>query len=186
MTTPIEWERDLAEAKGRSLRERKPILIEVIKDPCRGCRKLEAATFSDDRVAQAIAGRFVPLRIDLFRDPRDIVRPLDVIWTPTVLFADRRGDVHYRSVNFLPPDLFLTMLDIGEAQVDMYWSRTDHAIELLRGAYERDPEGLLAPEVLYWWGTAIYLKTHSDPETYEVWDFLRSQFPDSLWAVRVP
>src|SRR5699024_11161715 len=33
MTTGIEWERDIEVAKARSLRERKPILIDVIKDP---------------------------------------------------------------------------------------------------------------------------------------------------------
>jgi tetratricopeptide (TPR) repeat protein len=143
-------------------------------------------TYPDARVVAAVTSRFVPLRLDLFRDPREVVRPLNVIWTPTILFADRRGTVHYRSLNFLPPDLFLTLLDLGEAWVDLHWSRTDHAIELLRGAYERDPDGALAPEVLYRLGIAVYLKTRSDPEMYKVWDILRARFPDSIWAARVP
>jgi hypothetical protein len=29
----VEWERDFAVAKNRALRERKPILIDVMKDP---------------------------------------------------------------------------------------------------------------------------------------------------------
>ncbi len=115
-----------------------------------------------------------------------MIRPLNVLWTPTILFADRRGDVHYRNVNFLPPELFLTLLDIGEAHVDLHWSRTDHAISLLRETFERDPEGLLAPEALYWWGIAVYLKTHSNDEMYQVWDVLRERFPDSIWTQRVP
>lgn len=143
-------------------------------------------TYPDARVAQAIAERFVPLRLDLFRDPREVLRPLNVIWTPTILFADRRGDVHYRNINFLPPDLYLTLLDIGEANVDLRWSRTDHALALLSGAYERDPDNLLAPEVLYWWGVAVYLKTRSNAKMYEVWDVLRERFPDSIWTQRVP
>lgn len=143
-------------------------------------------TYPDARVAAAIADRFVPLKLDLFQDPRDVLRPLNVIWTPTILFADRRGVVHYRNLNFLPPDLFLTLLDLGESSVDVRWSRPDHAIHLLRGAYERDPDGALAPEVLYRWGIAVYLKTHSNDAMYAVWDVLRERFPDSVWAARVP
>ncbi|HET9015450.1 MAG TPA: hypothetical protein VFN57_07630 [Thermomicrobiaceae bacterium] len=143
-------------------------------------------TYPDATVVEAVEARFVPLVLDLFRDPREVVRPLDVIWTPTILFADRRGDVHYRNLNFLGPRLFLTLLDLGEAAVDLRWSRTDHAIALLRGAVERDPDGLLAPEVLYHWGIAVYLKTHSNPEMYRVWDVLRERFPDSIWSARVP
>lgn len=143
-------------------------------------------TYPDPAVSAAITARFVPLRLDLFRDPRAVLRPLDVIWTPTILFADRRGDVHYRSVNFLPPPLFLTLLDLGEAQVDLRWSRTDHAIALLARAYARDPDGALAPEVLYWWGISIYLKTHDNDAMYDVWRLLRARFPGSVWAARVP
>ncbi len=143
-------------------------------------------TYPDARVIEAVESRFVPLQLDLFADPRQVLRPLDVIWTPTILFADRRGTVHYQSVNFLPPDLFLTLLDIGEAHVAMRWARTDEAIELLRRAYERDADGPLAPEALYWWGVAVYLKTHSNDELYRVWGRLLDRFPGSIWAARVP
>lgn len=78
-------------------------------------------TYPDARVQAAIADRFVPLRLDLFKD-RGVVRPLNVIWTPTLLIADRRGVVHYRSINFLPPDDFLAMLDIGEAKTCLRWA----------------------------------------------------------------
>lgn len=143
-------------------------------------------TYPDASVIEAVNERFVPLKLDLFQSPREVIRPLNVLWTPTIVFADRRGTPHYRNVNFLPPDLFLTLLDIGEANVDLHWSRTDHAISLLSGAYEREPDSLLAPEVLYWWGIAVYLKTHSDDEMYRVWDQLRERFPDSIWTQRVP
>ncbi|HEX7101702.1 MAG TPA: thioredoxin family protein, partial [Nitrolancea sp.] len=74
----------------------------------------------------------------------------------------------------------------GEANVDIHWSRVDHAIELLSASYERNSDSLLASELLYWWGIAVYLKTHSDPEMYKVWDVLRERFPDSIWTQRVP
>lgn len=137
-------------------------------------------------MSREISERFVPLRLDLFRSPREVVRPLDVIWTPTTLFADRRLAVHYRSLNYLAPRQYLTALDIGEAEVDLRWSRTEHAISLLRRAEERDPSGPLAAEALYRRGIATYLLTHSNPAMYEVWDDLRQRFPESEWALRVP
>jgi hypothetical protein len=143
-------------------------------------------TYPDARVARELTERFVLLKLDLFKSPRPVMRPLNVIWTPTLLFADRRGTVHYRSVNFLPPDLFLTLLDIGESHVDLRWSRADQAIERLQAAFERDPENALAPEVLYWWGIGVYLKTRSNSRMYEVWDVLHERFPDSIWTARVP
>lgn len=148
--------------------------------------KLDTVTYPDARVAAEVGERFVPLKLNLFTDPRDVLRPLNVLWTPTILFADRRGVVHYRNLNFLPPELFLALLDLGQARVDLAWSRTDHAIALLRGAYERDPDGAFAPEVLYRWGIAVYLKTRDDAPMYQIWDILRARFPESIWAARVP
>ena len=128
----------------------------------------------------------MPLKLHLFESPREVVRPLDVIWTPTLLFADRKLAAHYTSLNFLPPRHFLTLLDIGEAEVDLRWSRGTHADELLAHAYQRDPDGPFAAEALYRRGIAVYLLTHSNPEMYAVWDELRARFPDSIWAHRVP
>jgi hypothetical protein len=137
-------------------------------------------------VASEVSERFVALRLDLFRSPREAVRPLNVIWTPTLLFADRRMVVHYRSLNFLPPQHFLTLLDIGEAEIDLRWSRAEHAIELLRRAEARDPDGPFAAEAIYRRGIATYLLTRSNPDMYAVWDELPRRFPASEWTQRVP
>ena len=142
-------------------------------------------TYPDARVQTAIADRFVPLRLDLFKD-RAIVRPLNVIWTPTLLIADRRGIVHFRNVNFLPPDDFLDMLDIGEANTRLRWAEYDRAIALLAVVTDRQPGGVFAAEAIYWRGIAVYLKTHSNAEMYRVWQEILDRFPESVWAKRVP
>lgn len=137
-------------------------------------------------MARAVSERFVPLKLDLFKGPREVTRPLNVIWTPTILFADRRLVVHYRSLNFLPPRHFLTLLHIGEGEVDLRWSRTEQAIGNFRSAVTLDPDGPFAAEALYRLGIATYLLTHSNDAMYQVWDTLRERFPDSVWAQRVP
>ncbi len=141
-------------------------------------------TFSDERVRAAIAERFVPLSLDLFRDPREWVRPLGVLWTPTVLFLDCRGAVRYASPDFLPPDLFLDLLDLGEGHVALHWARFGEAQQLFRRVAQREPATPWAPEAFYWWGVAVYLATRSRDELEQVWRILRERFPDSLWAAR--
>lgn len=94
--------------------------------------------------------------------------------------------VHYTSLNFLPPRHFLTLLDIGAAEVALRWSQTEQAIALLLHAYECDPDGPFAAEALYRRGIATYLLTHANPRMYEVWNELRTRFPDSIWAQRIP
>lgn len=127
----------------------------------------------------------MPLRLDLFRD-RAAVRPLNVFWTPTLLVADRRGTVHYRSINFLPPADFLDMLDIGEANARLRWAEYDRAIELLNTVSERHADGALAPEAIYWHGIAVYLKTRDNDQMYAVWREIQERFPDSIWSLRIP
>ena len=142
-------------------------------------------TYRDPAVRQAVAARFVPLRLDLFLD-RLAVRPLNVLWTPTLLVADRRGTVHYRSVNFLPPEDFLDMLDIGEANACLRWAEHDRAIALLDAVTDRRSNAPLAPEAIYWRGIATYLKTHDSPAMYAVWAEIQERFPDSIWARLIP
>lgn len=142
-------------------------------------------TYRDRDVRRAVAGRFVPLRLDLFAD-RAAVRPLNVVWTPTLLVADRRGTVHYRSLNYLPPADFLDLLDIGEAETRLRWGEHDRAIALLAAVTERDPDAPFAAEAIYRRGIATYLKTRSSPAMEAIWADLWERFPDSIWARRIP
>lgn len=142
-------------------------------------------TYRDTAVCRAVAERFVPLRLDPLAD-RAAVRPLNVVWTPTLLVADRRGTVHYRSLNFLPPADFLDLLDIGEAETRLRWGEHDRAVALLAAVTDRDPDAPFAAEAIYRRGIAVYLKTRSTPAMEAIWDEVRARFPDSIWARRIP
>lgn len=143
-------------------------------------------TYPDHRVQTAIAERFIPLRLHLIED-RQWTRPFQVFWTPTILIGDRSGKIRYTSVNYLPPEEFLDILDIGEALVAMRWRDYDTTIARLKAVDERRPDGPLTAEALYWLGITEYFRQGRSREaSMVVWNELIERFPDSIWARRVP
>jgi hypothetical protein len=137
-------------------------------------------------VQTAIAERFIPLRLHLLQD-RQWTRPFQVFWTPTILIGDRSGKIRYTSVNYLPPDEFLDILDIGEALVAMRWREYDTCIARLNAVDERRPDGPLTAEALYWLGITEYFRQRNSPAaSHAVWSRMIERFPDSIWSKRVP
>lgn len=143
-------------------------------------------TYPDHRVETAISERFVPLKLHLLNDRRQ-TRQFQVFWTPTILIGDRSGKIRYTSVNYLPPDEFLDILDIGEALVSMRWRGYDEAIRLLTDVEERRPDGPLTAEAMYWRGVAAYFRNGNNSDSSRaVWNEIGERFPDSIWAKRNP
>jgi thioredoxin-related protein len=185
-TLAITWLTDWDEAVAAARAEKKPIVIDVYQDDCGGCVRLDQDTFSDPDIIREISERFVAVKLHLFKD-RAVVRAWSLFWTPTVLFGDRSGKIRYESVNFLPPEQFIDVLDIGEARVAMRWKEFEKAIRLLRAVEERHPDGPLTAEAMYWRGMAEYFLEGSNPAASKrVWSELAKEFPDSIWAKRQP
>lgn len=184
--SPLIWLPNVDSAVATARKQRKPILIDVYQDDCGGCVKLDDETFTDPDVVREIEARFVPLKLDLFGD-REFTRANQVFWTPTILIADHSGRVRYTSVNYLPPAEFLDILDIGEGLAAMRWKGYERAIDLFANVRERRPDGPLTAEAIYWRGTAAYFRDGKSPRSaHAEWDDLVDEFPESVWAKRVP
>lgn len=185
-TQPLTWYTDRAEAFAEARRQRKPILIDVYQDDCGGCDKLVDVTFADDAVAEEIRERFIPLKLHLFQD-REFTRQHQVFWTPTILIADHSGKVRYTSVNYLPPEEFADVLDIGEGMVAMRWKEYDRSIRHFEAVEARRPDGPMTAEAIYWRGMAAYFRDGKAPAVAKgVWQEIQERFPDSIWAKRQP
>lgn len=183
-TMTINWLTDWDEAQAAARSQKKAILIYVYQDNCGACDQMKADTFSDPAIIREVNERFVPLQLHLFQD-RAVVRAWGLFWTPTVLFGDRSGKIRYESVNYLPAEEFLDVLDIGEARVDMRWKEFGKAIQLLKDVEERHPDGAMTAEAIYWRGMAEYFNEKSSSEASKrVWGELVEKFPDSIWAKR--
>jgi thioredoxin-related protein len=184
--TSITWLTNWDDAVAEARANKKPILIDVYQDDCGGCIRLDQETFRDPEIIREVNERFVPIKLHLSND-RAVVREWGLLWTPTVLFADRSGKIRYESVNFLPPEQFIDVLDIGEARVAMRWRELETAIQLLKDVQERHPDGPLTAEAIYWRGMAEYFLEKNNPATSKrVWAEISERFPDSIWAKRQP
>lgn len=131
-----------------------------------------------------MAARFVGLKLD-HKHPK--VRELNIVWLPTLLIYDHRGVSHYRNVNSVPPEDLLDVLDLGEAHVRIRQAQYDLATSLLEAALARREDGPLTPELIFWHAIAAYYAGNSDGEIRDrIWSRLLRDYPDSIWAHRVP
>ena len=147
---------------------------------------MDTVTYPDPAIRRFVAEHFVPVKLLLNRaEDRAHFRAHRVIWTPTIMIFDRRGAGHYQSLGYLPPRLFLQMLQIGLARAQLAWARYDEAAAHLSAVVE-DRGSPLAPEALYWLGIAWYLPERKRAPMMRAWNRLLQEYPSSIWAARVP
>jgi hypothetical protein len=145
---------------------------------------LDAVVYPVRAVINEANERFVALRLD-HADPH--VRPLQVVWLPTVLIADGRGNVQYRNVNSVPPAEFLDVLDLGETMVCLREAQYERAVDRLASLLGRRDDGPLHDEARYWLGVAGYYRGGHDGDARDqAWAELAARHPDSIWTKRIP
>lgn len=75
-----------------------------------------AVTYPDGKVVKYISEHFIPWQVN-FSTETHMLRHYNVVWTPTVIFADSDGGEQYRETGYLPPHIFIAYLAMGRAQV---------------------------------------------------------------------
>lgn len=108
--SPIAWEASLAQAQAKAAAEGKLVMVDFYTEWCRWCRKLDAETFTNEKVIQAIAEGFVPVRLDAEKEGADHAQQLGVEAYPTVVFLDAEGKELGRIPGFLGSEDFLAEL----------------------------------------------------------------------------
>ena len=144
---------------------------------------MDTVTYPSPEVQQYIGSRFVAYEANMARrEDWPLYRSNHIIWTPSVGFADRNGQMHYHSPGFLPPSEFVSVMRIGRARCLMAWTRSSEAAQELEAASA--VENAVTPEALWWLGVAYFLERRDNTRMYEVWKQLAVRYPDSPWTKR--
>ncbi|MDH5711361.1 MAG: protein-disulfide reductase DsbD [Gammaproteobacteria bacterium] len=96
----------LAEAKAQN----KPVMLDFYADWCVSCKEMEALTFSDSAVQQALTG-VVLLQADVTpndEQDRELYKYFNIIGPPSIMFFDRAGSElkNFRVVGYKNADQF--------------------------------------------------------------------------------
>jgi thioredoxin-related protein len=141
--------------------------------------------YTDPRVKELIAERFVPVRIHV-RESREEFQRLgarySAQWTPAILIIDPDGQERYRIEGFLPVEDFLGQLVLGVAHAAFKRNAYDQAAQLFREIAEKYPQTEAAPEALYWAGVSQYRATDEPGALKAAAQVLADRYPDSTWT----
>ncbi|MBI3872264.1 MAG: thioredoxin family protein [candidate division Zixibacteria bacterium] len=111
----IPWKTDLDAALNAARQERRPVVIDTWATWCANCHKLDAKTWSDDRVAAEVA-RFVPVKLQLETNDAPQTRRFLELFSikqyslPTIILIDSTGAVKDVIFGFVDADVMLQRL----------------------------------------------------------------------------
>ena len=80
------WRYDYNAARREATEKNRPIVIDFVTENCFWCKKLDAGTFREPTIIALMNDRFVPLKIDVDRDPT-LAAKLQIRSYPTLIIA---------------------------------------------------------------------------------------------------
>ena len=166
---------------------RKPILIDFWSSTCLGCAKLAKVTYADSSVQAFIRENFVPIKFRTSDTPgkfRNLNGRAIHMWHPHLLVTDYRLTEARRMVGHLSPISFVAHLRVAIGLMALYRKDYPDAKASFEAAVASTAPAEVIAESLYWLGVAEYRVTRSLPALKDVWEKLRSRYPDSDWADR--
>lgn len=106
----IPWQRSPEATFNTARQSAKPILVFVGAEWCHYCEKMKNDTWSDPRIQELIARKYVPLQLDGDRDKR-IVKKLGLKGYPATLLYNSEGYFVVKKDGFMPPAQALSWLE---------------------------------------------------------------------------
>ena len=97
-----------AEVLTESQKTGKPIFVDAYASWCSPCRLMAVNTFPDEEVGKFFNGHFINYKIDMEKGEGPALNiKYRVTHYPTYLFVDAQGNLKYRVMGYMVPDMFL-------------------------------------------------------------------------------
>ncbi len=110
----VRWETSFSEATARAQREKRPVYLDFAAKWCEPCQEMLAETYKDGDVAHSLNTQFVPVLIDIDKQP-ELAAHYSVGLIPDGVFLSPDGRQIARSIGFHGPDEFLAIIDKAQA-----------------------------------------------------------------------
>jgi hypothetical protein len=147
---------------------------------------MDAVTYPHDSVVDAIDQGFAPYRINMLERHPDFKAACAggrVMWGPTLVIADARGQEVRRWVGWLPPESFVAELAFCRALAEFNRGRFSEALAGFDAIVEREQGTEIHPEALYWQGIAGFMAGKQDWEALgRSWERLAADYPDNRFG----
>lgn len=178
----IQWKTNFAMTEDAAITEYKGILVNFHDPDSIACRKMEKETFSRPEIIHFIDEHVEPYRAKIGEEPYFF--DYNITWTPAVIFLDKTGKEHHRSVGYLGPDEFMAtiLLALGKiyANNNNYSGGTAHFDRVLK----RYPGSPLSAEAVYYRGVNRYKETGDAQKLRNAAEHLREHYPASSWTLK--
>ncbi|MGM0590940.1 MAG: DUF255 domain-containing protein [Halobacteriota archaeon] len=141
--TRVEWRSWGQAAFDEAQRVDKPVLLSLSATWCAGCHEMDAETYGEPRIAANVNDRFVPVRVDVDREPR-VRERYNMGGFPSTVFTTPTGDV-LTGAMYLGPDGMRQVLNRVE---DLWAEKGAEAGRIPRAlAGDPTPEGPVTPVI---------------------------------------
>ncbi|WP_135830170.1 DUF255 domain-containing protein [Halorussus halobius] len=140
--TKVEW-REWGEAAFEEARaEDKPVLLSLSATWCAWCHEMDREAYSNPMVAANVNDSFVPVRVDVDRQPR-VRERYNVGGFPSTVFCTPDGDL-LTGATYLGVD---GMRQVVQRVRDLWSHKGEDAARIPRSLREDPPAGELSPEI---------------------------------------
>jgi uncharacterized protein YyaL (SSP411 family) len=140
--TKVEW-REWGEAAFKEAREAdKPVLLSLSATWCAWCHEMDREAYSNPMVAANVNDSFVPIRVDVDRQPR-VRERYNVGGFPSNVFCTPEGDL-LTGATYLGVD---GMRQVVQRVRDLWTHKGRDAARIPRSLREDPPAGELSPEI---------------------------------------
>ncbi len=124
-TEELNWEKDIHAARSVAVREGKPMLLVFGAEWCTFCKKMEKSTLANPQMVKYINSTFVPVHIDVDKDPR-VAKILEVESLPCTIILSPQADLLGRIDGYEnPADLYKKLTAAKQLQSRVSQTSTD-------------------------------------------------------------
>ncbi len=141
-----------------------------------------AVTYPNEDVARFVDLNFIPVQIETSNTA--LMQKYAVSWTPTILVLDDDGKEHYRSVGFLPPEVFIATFQVAKGRYHLDLEQFPEAQGLFEEVIERGSVPEVVPEAIFFLGVTKYKATHDPKPLRAAYETLTAKYPGNEWTKR--